>query len=824
MIVHILQRAYRNFIKDTFFASLNMVGLAVGMGVFLLIALYVRFEKSYENFVPNASEIYRVDLHSRVNNEPVISSAENYPAVGPALASELPEIVSYARLYNLGYKNNVIITNDETAEPIAFKHRKFLYADSAFLPMMGYQLVYGDVITALAKPNTAVITQHYAKLYFGEANPLGKTLHMQDDDNDNEVVTITGVIKEVPRNTHLKFDVLFSYKTLFGRTRPKQPDYGINRYERSWQRNDMYTFIQVRPGVDIKALELKLPEIIAKYKPDLKERNAQDVLTLRSLSSIHLSSHLSDEPEMNGNASNVSFLGIIGIFVLAIAWINYINLATAKAMERAKEVGVQKVMGATKFQLVRYFLFEASLINLISLLIAFALVGVALPYFNSLSGLSLHVDDVMDPAFVLLGVCLWAGGTVLSGFYPAVVLSSFSPASVLKGKLANSTRGILFRRALVVFQFIASVSLVSGTIIVYDQLDYMMKQDLGMDINQVLIVERPGIGPYRPGFASSIDVFKNEIKKNPGIESVSLSANIPGMQREFSVMVKTYGSTDDKLVSVKINAMDYEFMDVFKMNIIAGRPFMESYTQDPDTSIIITESTARLLGYKENSEAIGQTLTIPSFEWSPLVVGVVNDYHQVSLKEPLKPTFFVCNKYDGEYFAMRIQTTDLKGTIEHVRAAWERTFPGNPFEYFFLDDYFNQQYKNERQFGAFFSTFAALALFIGCLGLLGLSAYAASQRTKEIGIRKVLGSTEGGIFLLLSKEYIKLIGLAIIISVPLVYFVMNRWIESFTYRTSISEVVFLIAGAAVFLLSLSMVSFQTWRAARANPVDSIRHD
>jgi putative ABC transport system permease protein len=296
------------------------------------------------------------------------------------------------------------------------------------------------------------------------------------------------------------------------------------------------------------------------------------------------------------------------------------------------------------------------------------------------------------------------------------------------------------------------------------------------------------------------------------------------MPREFSIMVKTYGSTDDKLVPVKINAMDYEFMDVFKMNILAGRPFMESHTQDPDTSIIITESTARLLGYEKNEEAVGQTLNIPSFEWSPVIVGIVNDYHQVSLKEPLKPTFFVCNKYDGEYFAMRIQTSDLKGTIEHVRSAWERTFPGNPFEYFFLDDYFNQQYKNERQFGAFFSTFAALALFIGCLGLLGLSAFAASQRTKEIGIRKVLGSTEGGIFLLLSKEYIKLIMLAIIISVPLVYFVMNRWIESFTYRISISEIVFLIAGGAVFLLSLSMVSFQTWRAARANPVDSIRHD
>src|SRR5687768_6221449 len=272
MIAHILQRTYRSFTKDKFFTSLNIVGLAVGMLVFLLIALYVRFERSYENFVPNASEIYRVDLHAQVNNEAVISSAENYPAVGPALVNELPEIVSYARLYNLGYKNNVIITNDGTTEPIAFKHRRFLYADSAFLPMMGYQLIHGDVNTALTDPNTAVITEHYAQLYFGSVNPIGKTLHMQDDDNNNELATVTGVIKEVPQNTHLKFDVLFSYKTLFGRTRPQQPDYGIERYERSWQRNDMYTFIQVRPGTDIKALESKFQEIVSKYKPDLKER------------------------------------------------------------------------------------------------------------------------------------------------------------------------------------------------------------------------------------------------------------------------------------------------------------------------------------------------------------------------------------------------------------------------------------------------------------------------------------------------------------------------------------------------------------------------
>jgi putative ABC transport system permease protein len=289
-------------------------------------------------------------------------------------------------------------------------------------------------------------------------------------------------------------------------------------------------------------------------------------------------------------------------------------------------------------------------------------------------------------------------------------------------------------------------------------------------------------------------------------------------------MMKNYGAADDKLVSIKINEMDFEFMDVFKMELIAGRRFSEAYSNDPDTAIIITESAAKLLGFRKSEDAIGQTVTLPSWQWNPIVVGVVNDYHQVSLKEPLKPTFFYCNKYDGEYFAVRIHTADLSSTLEHIKQSWERIFPGNPFGYFFLDDYFNQQYKNERQFGALFTTFAGLALVIGCLGLLGLSAFTTTQRTKEIGIRKVLGSTESGIFFLLSREYIKLIALAIILSVPVVYLIMQNWIQNFSYRTNITAIVFIMAGGIVFLISLATVSFQTFRAARSNPVKSLRYE
>lgn len=821
MIRSLLVTAFRSLLKNRFFSTLNIVGLAIGMAVFLAIAQYVRFETSYEDFVPEANNIYRVPLEIYLNNELVVASAENFPGVGPALMEELPEVVSYARLYNLGYKNNLIITyEDAQPEPIAFKHRHFLYADSSFLPMMGYKMVMGNPETALAEPNTAVVSEQYARMYFGDEDPLGKQLHMQDDDHNNELVKVTGVFKDLPANTHLKFDVLFSYKTLFGRG-----DWAPARYDQSWQRKDMYTFIKVMPGTNPKELESKFPTIIDKYKPGLAERNERDVLSLQPIEDIHLTSHLAEEPEANGEAKIVNFLSIIGVFVLVIAWINYINLSTAKAMERAREVGVRKVMGAFQVQLIRQFLTESAIVNLLAILISVGLVALVLPYFNSISGLSLHAGYLIEPWFLALCAGLWITGTLLSGFYPAVVLSSFKPVVVLKGKLKNSARGIFLRKALVVLQFTASVALIAGTFIVYQQLNFMMGRDIGMNIDQVLVVERPGITPLdRNSFNSSIDVFRDELKKNPAIQSLTASVTVPGKQREYKAVVKKYGAPDDQSVTVRFNSMDYEFMDVFKMKLIAGRVFSEDYPSDPDTSVVVTESAARFIGYEKPEEAVGQTLAIPGFGWNPIIVGVVNDYHQVSLKKSLDPTVFYCTKYGGEFYSMRINTSNLPQTLEHVRASWTKAFPGNPFAYFFLDDYFNKQYENEKQFGKLFTTFAIFAVIVGCVGLFGLSAYTATQRTKEIGIRKVLGSSEGKIFVLLSSEYLRLVFLAILIAVPLIYFGMQSWISTFPYQISISMWIFALAGLMVLMISLLTVSFQTLKAARTNPVNSLRYE
>mgnify|MGYP005666356841 CR=1 FL=1 len=819
MIKNYLRIAFRNLLKHKGYTLINIFGLALGMMVFLLIAQYVKFERSYESFLPDADQIYRVTLERYLNNELQIASAENFPGAGPAMQTELPEVASFARLYNLGYKNNVIITNKEAQpEPIAFKHRRFMYADSSFLPMMGYELVKGDAATALAEPLKAVISEEYAEKYFGNANPIGQSLLMQDDDFNNELVEVTGVFKNLPANTHLKFDVLFSYRTLFGRF-----ERAPQRYDQSWQRKDMYTFVKLREGADPETIEAALPGLVNKYSPKLAENNRKDVLALQPLKDIHLTSDLAEEPEPNGDARIVFFMTLIGVFVMLIAWINYINLSTARAVERGREVGVRKVVGAQKGQLISQFLVESAIVNLISIVLAFCLTILVLPWFNQVSGLALAAQALVQPWFLALLLGLWIIGTLLSGFYPAMVLSSFRPIAVLKGQLKNTTRGVLLRKGLVVVQFMASVVLIVSTLVIYNQLKYMLNGDMGMNIDQVLVVERPGISERdRNAYNSAIDVFRAELLQDQNIEAVSASLTVPGKQREYKGTLKRFGAPDNEAVSIRINSMDYDFLDVFQMELIAGRAFSKDFPADQDTSIIVTASTARLLGFENPEDAIGQTLTAPDWQWNPIVAGVVNDYHQVSLKKALEPSAFFCSPYSGEFYSMRVKTNDLSKTIAHVEQSWSKAFPGNPFDHFFLDDYFNRQYENERRFGTLTSIFALLAIIVGCLGLFGLSGFMITQRTKEIGIRKVLGASTGNIVTLLSRDFLRLVILAIIFAIPVAWWAMSNWLNSFASRIELHWWIFALAGIVAVLIAFLTVSFQSIKAALSNPVQSIR--
>jgi putative ABC transport system permease protein len=823
MFLNYFKTTVRNLIRNKGYSSINIIGLAVGMAIFLLIAQYAKFERSYEDFIPNHANIYRVSLQSFRNNDLIEASAENYPAVGPAMLQDIPGVSSFARLYNLGYKNNVIISNEKARpDPIAFKQHHFLYADSAFLPMMGYELTRGNADQALAEPFTAAISEKYARLYFGNKNPIGEVLHMHDDDFNDESVSVTAVFKELPANTHLKFDILFSYKTLFSRG-----DRARARYDQSWDRADMYTFVKLRAGLDPKSIENQLPSLIRKYKPRLAASSEKQVLFLQPLKDIHLQSDLAEEPETNGNGNIVFFLSLIGIFVLVIAWINFINLSTARAIGRAKEVGVRKVIGASRKQLIFRFLIEAALVNLISLASSYGIVFLSLSGFNKVSGLSLDPSYLLQPWFIDCLVGLWIMGTLFSGFYPAWVLSSFMPVTVLKGKLRGSSGGTLLRKGLVVVQFMASITLIAGTFIVYRQLNYMMGRDLGMNINQVLVMDRPGIAANDEkdpkGFKAAIDLFREELKKSPDIEAVSNSTTIPGMLREFKTTIKRWGDFSNDSIVVRINSMDFDFLDVFKMKLLAGRAFSREFPNDPDTSCIITLSASNLLGFKKPEDAVGKTLIVNDWNGAKtIIVGVVNDYHQVSFKKPLEPTIFTCDWYEGEYYSVRIHTKHLAQTLSHVQKSWATAFPGNPFEYFFLDEYFNRQYENERKFGQLFSIFAFLAILISCLGLFGLSAYTASQRIKEIGIRKVLGASVSQISGMLAKDFLKLVFLSILVASPMTWLIMNRWLQGFAYRINIKWEIFVLTGLVALFIAMATVSFQAIKAAVANPVKSLR--
>ncbi len=814
--------AFRNLWKKKGFTFLNLLGLALGISAFLLIMQFVNFELSYDDFHGNKDQIYRVQLDQYRNGELIFASSENYPAAGPALAQDLPEVLSYTRLYNLGSKNNMVVTYDEApGEPLSFKQRKLLYADSSFLTFFSYPILEGDPISALSQPFSMVITESTARKYFGEESALGKSLHMKDDDFNDELCKVTAVVADMPDNTHLKFDILISYNTLYTRG-----DWAPGRYNSSWQRKDMYTYIQTREGVDPLVLEQKFPAVIAQHIPEDEQESREDILSLQPLTDIHLYSDLADEAEANGNGEVVYFMLIVGLLILLIAYVNYINLSTARSLERANEVGVRKVMGAYRGQLLTQFLIEAFLINLAALLVALLSVEVALPFFNQLTGQSLPAFGIWtSPWFypVLLGLLL--AGTLLSGLYPAFVLSSFRPVDVLSSKYGAGSKGALLRKALVVVQFAASVGLIIGTMIIYQQTNFMLNQDLGFESEQIMVIERPGVSARDRSLRSQqIDVFTEKLEKSPAILQSSRSSTLLGKKMRFKAGVRKYTDPADQELTFVFSGVDFDFVDCLNMEVVAGRNFSEDHATDLDTACLLTETAAKALGFDTPGEALGKTLAIGQFRWNPIVIGVLKDFHQESLKLATEPALFYPTLYGAEYYFAKFQARQAGEAIAQAESSWKEAFPGNPFEYFFLDDYFNRQYQNENRFQRLITFFAILAIFVGCLGLFGLSAFTAQKRTKEIGIRKVMGATSTDILKLLSKDFLVLILIANVLAWPLIWWLMNNWLQGYAHRIEINWIVFALATVMVLILALTTVSVQAIKAAATNPADSLRSE
>lgn len=805
MIKNYLITTLRNILKRKGFSLLNVVGLAIGLGASLLILQYVKDELSYDNFHAQTDRIYRVRFDAYRNGEKIFECATAFPKVAPMLKADFPEVEDATRLY-LRYGGGVVRYED-----ISIKEDNLFQAEQNLFTIFSYQLLSGTA--KLDQPNTAIVEEATAKKYFGDADPIGKRIRF----GDREEYEITGVMRS-PENSHLKFTFLFSYPTLI--------TLWGEGFNNAWGWYDFYNYVLLKPGSDAAAFEAKLPAFIDKHGSDPNNPGAikaseRTKFVLQPLKEIHLYSDLIQEARINGNGRTVYFLMIIAFFILVIAWVNYINLSTARAVERAKEVGIRKAIGAHKRQLIGQFMAESVLINFAAAILGLILVYAAIPAFNQLTDKQLTFSIFLDVNLWLALSGLFLVGSLLSGLYPAFILSAYQPARVLKGSMKGSREGLLLRKGLVIAQFVASVALISGTLIVYTQLRYMENRDLGIDIDQTVVINAPGVVDYDSLYGNYLDVFRNSISPFPEIKNFTAVSEVPGNLIFWTNGAQRVGDDASQVNQMYIMGVDHNFFTTFGNEVLAGRTFGHEFTGD-SSSVVLNEKAVEMFNLKSSENAIGQQIRIGGDTLR--IVGIVENYHQEGLKQDFRPTAFRLQQNARSYFCVKVDSQNLSQMLTVLETEYAKVFPNNPFDYFFLDSFFNRQYKNERQFGSVFAFFSLLAIMVASLGLFGLASFTAAQRTKEIGIRKILGSSVSRIFVLLSKDFMWLVLIANLIAVPLVWLIMDRWLNSFAFRIEMGAWIFITAAVLTTLAALITVSYQSIKAALINPVKSLRYE
>lgn len=810
MLTNYLKVAFRSLVRSKFFSLINILGLAIGICSFLLIVFFVQDELSYDKHLPHADRMYRLDMTGRFGgnefNIAVVSAAQ-----GPQMKEDFPEIEDYVRFRTRG---NFLVKYGENT----FKEEDVAYADANVFEFFGIPMVAGDPATALKEPNALVISEALAKKIFGTDEAVGKVVKISGTDD----FKITGVMKALPHNTHFHFEALASVETL---------DEAKNAI---WLSQNFQTYFRLVQGADPAALEAKFPDMVLKYigpevekfigasMDEFSQAGNKIGYFLTPVTDIHLHSHVDVQLGPTGDIKYVYIFSAVAAFILIIACVNFMNLSTARSANRAKEVGIRKVMGAYRSNLIYQFLMESLLITAVAFLFALGFTALSLPYFNQLTGKEFSLDILGTPtlAFALAGILVFVG--LLAGSYPAFFLSAFQPASVLKGKLKTGMRSGKLRSTLVVLQFAISIFLVVGTLTVFDQLKYIQSKKLGYDREQLIVLQNTYV------LGGSIESFKNEVLNNNAFTNGTVSGFLP--IRSSSTNSAVFPGKNPKSNSTTSCAffyVDYDYIPTLGMELVAGRNFSKDFGAD-STGIIINESTARQfgiaddpigkeLGTYEGGSADDPELNISVFK----VIGVVKDFHFESLKTDIRPAVIFLGKSTSR-ITFRLNTTDYPAAISYLQQKWNEFAPGQPFEYAFYDEEFNAEYKAEQKVGEIFGIFAGLAIFIACLGLFGLAAFTAEQKTKEVGIRKVLGASVSSIIFLLSREFMKLVLVAFVIAVPVAWFAMDSWLQDFAYRTSLGLEVFLLAGGLSFLIAWLTMSFHSYRAAVINPSRSLR--
>ncbi|WP_234736860.1 ABC transporter permease [Tellurirhabdus bombi] len=801
MLLNYFTVAFRNLIRHRAFSIINITGLAIGIAACLLILQYVVFELSYDKFHAKSARIYRVQQNRYEEGKLSTQWAAGAYAVGNSFKDAFPEVEDYVKLIQqqslmADYKHKNI------------KLEKGFIASPSFFSVFSYPLVAGNPKVALEKPYTLVLAKSAAQRLFGTENAVGKAVRL----NNREAFEVTGVYEDMPANTHLKADYLISYATFITQAgKDSKPD-------EAWDWDGCLTYLLLKPSANAQALEAKFPGLVKKLIDNEPTQTHTSVsYQLQPLRDIHLYSHLMMEAETNGDGQTVYLLLGIAFFIIVIAWVNYINLATARALNRAKEVGVRKAVGSLRSQLITQFITESAVLNAIAVLLALGIVALGIPIFNDLSGQQLTLSLLENGTFWLSLSALFLLGTFLSGLYPAFVLSGFKPVEVLKGKVANARQGILLRKSLVVLQFAASLFLLVGTLAVFRQIQFMRAQKLGLDIEQTLII-RPPLVSNDSTYLQQMQAFKEELTRFAAIRSVSASTTIPGQPVIWNAGgIKVLGT--ERSSQYRVIGVDYDYLKTYGLKLISGRNFAKEFGSDPK-ALIFNKMAVKQLGFDKPEEAIGKQIDFWGETFT--LVGVVDNFHQQSLREAYEPLILRLIPDVKGYFSVKMMAGQSAQMVSTLKSAWNQFFPGNPFEYFFLDQHFNDQYRADQRFGQVFGFFTALAILVACLGLFGLASFTTMQRTKEIGIRKVLGASVGEILRLLYKDFAVLVLVSSVIATPLAWYAISQWLQSYAFRVDQPWWVFVVPLFVVMLVALATVSFQSVKAALTNPVKSLK--
>jgi putative ABC transport system permease protein len=803
MFRHFFQIAWRQLMKRKFYSGINITGLAIGMACCLVIVLYVQNELSYDRYHVKGDRIYRV-THAFRNSQAGQKLAPPSPAdyqvwgcapVGPALQAYFPQIEKTVQFMS---PLSLLLQRGDKR----FQQDNLLCMDSTAFDVFSWKMLQGDPRTALVKPFSIVLTRSVAQKFFGSANPVGQPLQA---DNSGTLV-VTGVMEDVPANSQFTFNGLISMSTMH-----KWRDEIFHW----WGYVDFYTYVLLKDNSNIESLRQQTPAFLAKSNPEDKGY----AISFEKMQGAYLHSVATRQPGPTGSLLNVYLFACIAVFILVIACINFMNLSTARSLERAKEVGVRKVLGVKPISLMRQFLFESILLSLFAAVIAVVLAQAGLPLIGQLAGKDLSHVRLLTPLWLAgIGVFGVVVG-LLAGIYPAWFLSGFNPLAVLKGKFNPSRNGLSLRKALVVFQFTLSIALIAGTAIVYTQLKFIDRHELGFQKDQMVILDFEGDQKVE----DQINVVKKAIADQPGVVSVASSRAVPG---EFLPNAYTQMQAPDGSMVANgplIYEIDFDFIPTYHIPLVAGRNYSRAFTTDSAESMVINEAAARLFGYTHPADAVGKKWD----QWGRkgVVIGVVKDFNFRSLHQAVEPlTLRYGYPNSLNRISVAIKGDNVSGTIAALKKTWDRIAPQRPFLYHFLDESFGAQYEADRNFGQLFSLFSLLAIGIACLGLFGLSTFMAQQRIKEIGIRKVLGSSVAGIVMLLSKDFLKLIFLAAVVAIPLCWWAMNAWLQGFAYRITLGPVVFLEAALIALAVAVLTIGWQAVKAARANPIRSLRSE